>query len=105
MATPVIRCLLLFLVVSDCAANWLLAAVKPTPPAEMRGDDESFVLLAVRYRMEIQQQIDEPAEASAALPVVVPPLTEPDLPEEVQALVLPPQPSADPLYVFMSLQR
>ncbi len=105
MALPVVRCLLLFLVVFDCGDDWLLAAVRPTQPANVREGDESFVLLAVRYRMEIQKQIDEPLQASVPVPVIAPALLEIDSLCEQQTRVLPPLPGADPLYAFMSLQQ
>ncbi|HMC65116.1 MAG TPA: hypothetical protein VKI65_09255 [Gemmataceae bacterium] len=104
MSAYVVRYLLLFLVVSDCADDWLVAAVTPTPSPERVNSNEDFAPIAIRYRLEIQKQIDEPFAAAAPLFVVAPPAPELQLLEQ-QTLVLPPLPDADPLYAFMSLQR
>ncbi len=100
----IVRFLILFLLVSDCADDWLVAAVLPGPPAEVLHSDQSFAPIALRYRAEIIKTIQKPFEVAAAvvIPVALPPT--PSLVYELQAMSLPPLPGADPLYVFMSIQ-
>lgn len=100
-----VRFLVLFLLVWDWTDDWLVAAVVPEPSAEVLPASQSFAPIALRYRAEIIQKIQKPFEVAAAVVTPVAFLPAPSLLYELQAMSLPPLPSADPLYVFMSLQR
>jgi hypothetical protein len=94
------RCslVLLFGICSAVDVSYL-AYLAQQPDFALASDD--MVLLSVSYRQRIVDQIEYPAMISAPLPMEHTSVQRWIVPSQMTSI----QPSADPLYIFMSLLR